>query len=198
MKRWVVLLVALIFFMVLSGCADNDDEMENTQHHGSKTSVETLGSLSEETTKVDVTMYNRDMEKVGMAIIRQVHDGTNIMLDASNLPPGTHGFHIHEKGVCEAPDFKSAGGHFNPTNAKHGFKHPEGPHAGDLPNIVVKEDGTVRAAGVNDMVTLIKGKKNSLLGNDGTALMIHAKPDDYKSQPSGDAGDRIACGVIGE
>ncbi|SDQ10981.1 superoxide dismutase family protein [Virgibacillus salinus] len=198
MKRWVVLLAALLFFMVLSGCADTDDDMENTKHHGSETSIETFGSLSEETTEVNVTMYNRDMEKVGTATIRQVHDGTNITLDASNLPPGTHGFHIHEKGVCETPDFESAGGHFNPTNAKHGFEHPKGPHAGDLPNIVVKEDGTVRTEGIADMVTLIKGKKNSLLGNEGTALIIHAEADDYKSQPSGNAGDRIACGVIGE
>lgn len=197
MRKWITLLFALVLFTLLSGCNDTE-ETGNTQGFDEQPSVETLGSMSESPTKVNVTLYNRDKEKVGTATIRQVHGGTNITLDASNLPPGTHGFHIHEKGVCEAPDFKSAGEHFNPTNAKHGFEHPEGPHAGDLPNIVVNEDGTVRAEGTADMVTLIKGKKNSLLGNDGTALIIHEKADDYKSQPSGNAGDRIACGVIGE
>src|SRR5699024_11375760 len=89
-------------------------------------------------------------------------------------------FHIHEKGVCDPPDFESAGEHFNPTNAKHGFDHPKGPHAGDLPNLKVEKDGTAKATYVAEMVTLEKDKKNSLIGDDGTSLVIHADADDYK------------------
>ncbi|MDY0404436.1 superoxide dismutase family protein [Virgibacillus sp. 179-BFC.A HS] len=117
-------------------------------------------------------------------------------VDATNLPPGLHGFHVHEKGLCEGPSFQSAGGHFNPTSAKHGFDHVDGPHDGDIPNLEVKADGTAHATFINDKLTLEKGKENSLLKEDGTAFIVHAKPDDYYSQPAGDAGERIACGEI--
>src|SRR5699024_7499207 len=99
-------------------------------------------------------------------------------------------------GACETPDFESAGDHYNPTDANHGFDDPDGPHAGDLENIEVSEDGTVSAERTADMVTLEEGQDNTLFTEDGTALVIHSEADDYESQPSGDAGDRIACGVI--
>src|SRR5699024_6073630 len=124
--------------------------------------------------------------------------GVHIALDAHHLKPGVHGYHIHEHGLCEPPTFESAGGHFNPTNKQHGFDHPEGPHAGDMENIEVKEDGTVKVTVVNKDVTLKKNEANSLFQKEGTSLMIHAKPDDYVSQPAGDAGDRIVCGVISQ
>src|SRR5699024_2249947 len=102
----------------------------------------------------------------------------------------------HEKGSCEAPTFESAGGHFNPDDKKHGFDHPDGPHAGDIEKLEVMEDGTVDATFLNDRVTLEKDQANSLFYEEATALVIHAEPDDYYSQPAGDSGNRIACGVI--
>lgn len=193
MKKWI-LFPGLAFVIVLSACAGTEDDKEGVQDSG----IETAGNFTDEADKVEVTLYNRDKQKVGTSIIRPVYTGVKVTLEGSDLPPGTHGFHIHENGVCEAPDFKSAGGHFNPTDARHGFKHPQGPHAGDLPNIEVDEDGDVFADAAAEMVTLEKGKNNSLLKEGGTALIIYADADDYESQPSGDAGERIACGVISE
>lgn len=133
--------------------------------------------------------------KVGTAQLSEVQGGVRIVLEASNLPPGVHGFHVHGTGKCEGPDFKSAGGHFNPDGKQHGFHNPEGPHAGDLPNLVVDEHGTAKADFVAPMLTLSPGKY-SLLDADGSALMIHASADDYVSNPAGNAGPRLACGPI--
>ncbi|QKY70605.1 superoxide dismutase family protein [Lentibacillus sp. CBA3610] len=197
MTKWM-LFSGLIFTVLLGGCTDTEDDMEETRNHGTEPGIETSGSLNDETDKIDVTLYDGDKETVGNVIIRPVYNGVKVTLEGSDLPPGTHGFHIHENGICEAPDFESAGGHFNPTDAGHGFEHPEGPHAGDLPNIEVDQDGNVFADALAEMVTLEKGENHSLLKEGGTALIIHSGADDYESQPSGDAGERIACGVISE
>ncbi|WP_010531470.1 superoxide dismutase family protein [Lentibacillus jeotgali] len=196
--RKYILIAGLALAMLLAACADTEDDMEETRGGDSNPGAKTSVPVSEDTEKLEVTMYNKDKEKVGTTTIRPVYKGVKVTLEASDLPPGTHGFHIHENGICEAPDFESAGGHFNPTDAKHGFEHPEGPHAGDMRNIEVKEDGTTFADAAAEMVTLEKGKNNSLLKEGGTALVIHSGADDYKSQPSGDAGERIACGVISD
>jgi Cu-Zn family superoxide dismutase len=119
-----------------------------------------------------------------------------IHLEAKGLPPGVHGFHIHQTGKCEPPSFTSAGDHLNPTHKQHGFYNPKGFHAGDLPNIQVAADGTVRADVESKNVTLKKGEPNSLLRKGGTSLVIHEKADDYVTDPSGNSGSRIACGVI--
>lgn len=121
--------------------------------------------------------------------------GVNISLQAQGLEPGEHGIHIHEKGDCSPSDFKSAGEHLNPTSAKHGLDNPQGPHAGDLPNLIVNQDGSVSYAATDERVTLAEGE-GPLLGPGGTALVIHADPDDQMTDPSGNSGDRVACGVI--
>ena len=134
-------------------------------------------------------------EKLGTASLVQTPSGVLIQARLQGLPEGEHGFHIHEAGKCEAP-FKSAGGHFNPDNRKHGLMTEDGPHAGDMPNIHVPASGELRTDALNTFVTLEEGQPNSLLGGEGTALMIHAGQDDHESDPAGDAGARIACAVI--
>ena len=120
--------------------------------------------------------------------------GVLILLDLTAAPSGTHAFHIHETGKCEPPEFKSAGGHFNPDETKHGILNPEGPHAGDMPNIHIPADGKLTIEVLNTLVSV--DGDNGVLDDDGSALMIHAGPDDYKTDPSGNSGDRIACAVL--
>jgi Cu-Zn family superoxide dismutase len=111
------------------------------------------------------------------------------------MPPGKHGIHVHAVGRCEAPEFKTAGAHFNPTDKQHGLQNPAGAHSGDLPNLVVDQEGRGKATFTAKGATLGEGK-GSLLGPEGTALVIHADPDDEKTDPAGNSGARIACGVI--
>ncbi|RAL24287.1 superoxide dismutase [Thermoflavimicrobium daqui] len=141
-------------------------------------------------------LVNTQGKKVGTIELKQVSEGVELRIAAEQLPPGSHGFHIHEIGKCEVPHFKSAGGHFNPTDKKHGKHSSQGAHAGDLENLVVDSQGKVTKSQVITGVTLEKGKAQSLLKDQGTALVIHEKADDYKTDPAGDSGSRIACGVI--
>ena len=121
--------------------------------------------------------------------------GVDIKLDVKNLVPGEHALHFHATAKCEGPGFTTAGGHFNPTMKQHGKDNPMGSHAGDMANFTVGQKGTAKITITNSAVTLGEGA-NSLFTNGGTAMMIHAKGDDYKTDPAGAAGDRIACGVI--
>jgi Cu-Zn family superoxide dismutase len=141
------------------------------------------------------TLVNTQGQKVGEATLTETAQGVKIDLRVENLPPGVHAFHIHDKADCTSHDFMSAAGHFNPFGKQHGLKNPQGPHAGDLPNLTVGPDGRATVSVVASLVTLKEGK-NSLFQPGGTSLVIHEKADDDVSDPAGNAGPRIACGPI--
>ncbi|HEY4899795.1 MAG TPA: superoxide dismutase family protein [Terriglobales bacterium] len=134
---------------------------------------------------------------VGTATIKSSGKGVEVKLAVKDLPPGEHALHFHQNAKCDPPDFKSAGPHFNPEKKEHGLLNPKGHHAGDMDNFTVNPNGTSKATVKDPEVVLGTGSEaNSLFANGGTALMIHAKADDMKTDPAGNAGDRIACGVI--
>lgn len=140
-------------------------------------------------------LKNGEGKEVGSVNLTQTPHGVLINVSVKGLPPGEHAFHVHAVGKCEPP-FTSAGGHFNPGNKKHGIMAAEGQHAGDMPNLHIPQSGDLVVEVVNTGITLDKGKPNSVFDADGSAVIIHAGGDDYKTDPTGDAGGRIACGVI--
>lgn len=199
MKRLFFLPVSLGIMLTLAGCGSSEDTEDNKVVEDSEETSSQLTTESENAVeKITVNLKNTEGDEVGEVNLEETDRGVRILLEAANLPKGTHGIHIHETGACEKPDFESAGGHFNPTNASHGTEHEKGAHAGDLPNIEVAEDGTIKEELLAKGVTLKMGQENTLFDSDGSALVIHEKADDNKSQPSGDSGDRIACGEIGK
>jgi Cu-Zn family superoxide dismutase len=140
-------------------------------------------------------LKNARGEVVGAASFWEDAGGVRLVATVKRIAPGKHGFHIHAVGRCDPPDFTTAGGHFNPEGKQHGLKNPRGPHAGDLPNLEVGADGTGRLGHVTRLVTLGAGRP-SLFDADGSALVLHADPDDDVTDPAGNAGARIACGLI--
>ena len=134
-------------------------------------------------------------EDLGTVTLTQTPGGVLLRAELQNVPAGVHGFHIHETGACE-PEFKAAGGHYAPGGNEHGFQVEGGPHAGDMPNIHVPESGELTIEIYNPRVSLQEGAEATLLDENGSAIVVHANADDYQSQPSGEAGDRIACGVV--
>jgi Cu-Zn family superoxide dismutase len=148
-------------------------------------------------TEVVVPLKTSTGEDAGTATFQQQKSKLSIKVDLKNLPVGEHAVHIHAKALCDAPDFKTAGGHFNPENKQHGSLNPMGHHAGDLPqNIMIGEGHVGQATFKVDYLSLDAASPNSIIGNGGTAIVVHEKPDDMKTDPTGNAGNRIACGVI--
>lgn len=196
MKKYAMVVPGIVLAMGLAACGE-DNDMEDATVTPDVEEDESVGeSKIEDELTSNVDLISNDGKSVGTAELIEQENGVLVKLNGMALPPGTHGIHFHETGTCEAPDFESAGGHFNPNDDSHGLKHEEGPHAGDLPNIEVNEDGTVATEFLAALVTLKNGEPNSLMQEGGTSLIIHAGEDDGTSQPSGDSGDRIACGEI--
>ena len=136
-------------------------------------------------------LVNASGQSIGTVRAWQTSGGVSFRISATGLPHGVHGLHVHAVGRCDPPDFKSAGAHWNPAGKQHGMNNPAGPHAGDLPNVEVAANGVLNAT-----VTLAGASMASLLDADGAALVLHATADDYKTDPSGNSGARIACAVI--
>jgi len=132
----------------------------------------------------------------GAAMFSQGAEGVTVVAEVRNLPPGRHGIHLHRVALCEPPDFKTAGAHFNPFEKKHGLKNPGGPHAGDLPNLQVGPDGTGHLTATIPGLSLVEYTQTAILNTIGVAMVIHAGPDDEMTDPAGNSGDRIACGVV--
>ena len=141
-----------------------------------------------------VIMHDASGKNVGTATLKPGTSSVEVQLDLSGLPPGEHALHFHETPKCDAPSFESAGAHLNPAGKQHGLENPLGPHSGDMNNVKVSKDGRLKTTITNKRVTVGSGPAS--LSSSGAALVIHANPDDMKSDPAGNAGDRIACGVI--
>ena len=141
------------------------------------------------------TLKDASGKEVGKADLTETPHGVLLKLSLKGFPAGERAFHIHAVGKCEPP-FTSAGGHFNPTAKKHGMSAADGAHAGDMPNLFIPASGDLIVEVANPAITLVEGKANSVFDADGSAIIIHAGPDDYKTDPTGNAGDRVACGII--
>jgi superoxide dismutase, Cu-Zn family len=150
---------------------------------------------AEDPSKAYAELKDKDGKSIGTANLREQAGGVVIQLQVKGLSPGLHAIHVHAVGKCEAPAFASAGGHFNPAEKKHGLKNPDGPHAGDLPDLYVTKNGSGRYEALTDAITLKSGS-SAIFDADGSAIVIHASADDNTSDPAGNSGDRIACGVI--
>lgn len=154
-----------------------------------------LGAMAGAQESAQAELKDASGKPVGTARVRTTKEGVVISMRVNDLPQGLHAVHIHATGKCEGPGFTSAGAHFNPSNTKHGLKNPDGPHAGDLPDVYINKDGVGQYEVLIQSVTL-NGGKLSIVEPEARAIVIHATADDNMSDPAGNSGDRIACGVF--
>ena len=152
-----------------------------------------MGTPTDNTARAE--LRNAGGQTVATATLTQVGGALRVVIEARGLPPGVKGVHVHAVGKCDPSDFTSAGSHFNPQGKQHGALNPQGPHAGDLPNLTIGADGKGRLESTTQLLTLASGP-TSVFDADGSAIVIHAAPDDFKTDPTGNSGARIACGVI--
>lgn len=189
-------LLALVPVATAAACGGDDAPPAQTDAPLS-TPPDAAAPAADEGLAANAVLRNRQGQDIGTVEFRQEGNAVVMVVNARNLEGGERAIHIHGAGVCEAPTFETAGAHFNPESRSHGFDHPEGPHAGDLRNLVIDpDDGIAHETFRLETVTLRPGQPNSLVDGAGTTVVIHAGADDYVSQPAGDSGDRIACGVI--
>jgi Cu-Zn family superoxide dismutase len=188
-------LVAILLSSMVAGCGGGGEPDADDAAPALEPASEAAAESTADSARADII----DARGVGIGAVYVTSSGDGVALDGAliGLPPGEHGFHIHETGACEPPGFESAGDHLGAADAAHGTGAVGGPHAGDLRNLTVAADSTATVDQTNDRVTVLGGAVE-LLDDDGSALVVHAMPDDYLTQPSGGSGERIACGVIGK
>ena len=191
MTRFSATLIAGILSLLACGDGARDTPPEQQQQ---STAQDSVAQRPEQASPVTAAVRNARGRELGTLTLTDGPEGIGIAGQLTGLPPGEHGIHLHTTGRCDPPSFESAGGHWNPTNRQHGTGTPKGPHQGDLPNITVARDSSVKMVAITAGGTI--GEAGGLFDEDGAAVVVHARRDDYKSQPAGDSGDRIGCGVI--
>jgi superoxide dismutase, Cu-Zn family len=179
--KWAVGAAA---FLLLTGYGSQSQISAAKQTEGNP-----IGSLV-------VPLIDSKGKVIGQARLTPLKNGVAMRINVAGLMPGLHGIHFHEHGKCDPSEFTTAGAHLNPYEKEHGFANPKGPHIGDLPNLVVKNNGTAEMEFITKEVNMNKGDSNSLLKEGGTSIIIHEKEDDLKTDPTGNSGGRTACGVI--
>ena len=177
--------------LLLAACTKADDDANND----SATKADSAAAAAVPDPSVTVAMRDSAGRDLGTLTLTDAAGGIAISGTLRGLPPGEHGLHVHMTGQCDAPKFEAAGGHWNPTSKQHGTENPQGPHLGDVPNVTVGTDSTAVVQATTAGGSL-RGATDMLLDADGAALVIHATRDDYKTDPSGGSGARIACGVV--
>lgn len=189
----IATVLAAASILALAACADTEPVTNDTDLAANDVALENLAMPANDTAAPvpPISFAGGDGAALGSATLEDGAAGLVIRLAGTGMPAGTHGIHLHMVGKCDGPKFESAGAHWNPENKQHGTENPAGAHKGDLPNVTVAADGTL-----SETLTVTGVTMAELRDSDGSALVVHAQPDDNKTDPSGNSGDRIACAVI--